>query len=68
MDREGVSDISFHSASSYTDSETVHERLRDLESDPENGWFDEDRHDFFLVRVPTIFLEVLRYQVRALKQ
>jgi hypothetical protein len=63
MDHGGSPEMSFHSASSSTDSETVNQRLRELESDPDNGWFDEDRHEFFLVRVPSNFLQVLRYQV-----
>jgi hypothetical protein len=63
MDNDIIAEHS-DSASAFTDSDVVKERLWDLESDLEDGWWDEDRHDFLLVRVPNTFLEVLRYQVR----
>ncbi len=64
MDDTDSSDFSDDTSDLSISSETLAERLRELESDPESGWFEEERHRFCLVRVPNNFLGVLRYQVR----
>jgi hypothetical protein len=49
--------------SSAVDSDTVHHRLCELESDSEGGWLEEDRHEVSLVRVPTNLLKAVELQV-----
>jgi hypothetical protein len=61
----GGSEFSDYPSDLSISSEIVAERLRELESDPESGWFEEERYKFCLVRVPNNLLGVLRYQVRS---
>jgi hypothetical protein len=50
--------------SSSTSEGTVRERMYQLESDEESGWYNLDRHNFSLVRVPDSFLKALEVQVQ----
>jgi hypothetical protein len=50
--------------STSTSDGTVRERMYQLESDEESGWYNLDRHNFSLLRVPETFLEALKFQVQ----
>jgi hypothetical protein len=49
---------------SSTDTESIEERMLELESQSEGGWAEEERHNFSLVRVPINFLKEVQLQVR----
>jgi hypothetical protein len=49
---------------SSTDTDSIQERILELESQSEGGWAEEERHNFSLVRVPVNFLTAVQLQVR----
>jgi hypothetical protein len=61
---QGMIPTSGTAESSETDVRTQYKRLCELDSDAENGWMEEERHIFSLVRVPNNFLKAVQLQVR----